>query len=274
MTASKHIKHSRRSLHISYPISLGQKFYSFFIVPVVFLVIAIVIIWVLPSARFIPLPTTLWPLLFRALGASLSRIVIAFVLSLILSVPLALLVTRNNLAERILLPLFDIIQSIPVLAFFPVVIIFFIKVNFFNGAAIFIIFLSMLWNIVFNLVGGLKIVPGDIKAAAKVFKIKGWAFVRQITLPSIFPHIVTGSLLAWAQAWNIIIVAEVLHTYIPGGTPGQDLFGIGSILVRASAGGQNSILLASILVMVFAIAFLNFFVWQKLLHYAERFRFE
>ena len=132
----------------------------------------------------------------------------------------------------------------------------------------------MLWNIVFSLVGGLNVIPADIKSAAHVFGIKGFSLIRKITLPAIVPYIITGSLLAWAQGWNIVIVAEVLHTYIPGGATSNDLFGIGSMLVNATAGGDNGVFVVAILSMILLIAFLNFFVWQKLLHYAERFKFE
>jgi NitT/TauT family transport system permease protein len=190
------------------------------------------------------------------------------------AIPLAMLVNYNAKAERILLPLFDITQSIPVLAFFPVVIFLFVKYNFFNGAAIFILFLTMMWSIVFSVVGGLTTIPEDIKDAAKIFHIRKFTYARQVLLPAIFPYIITGSLLAWAGGWNIVIVAEVLHTYIPNGVPSQDLFGIGSSLVNAIASGRNDIFLAAIVVMIITIGFLNFFVWQKLLHYGERFKFD
>jgi NitT/TauT family transport system permease protein len=107
-----------------------------------------------------------------------------------------------------------------------------------------------------------------------VFGVKGGDYVRRILLPAIVPYAITGSLLAWAQGWNIVIVAEVLHTYIPGGSPSNDLFGIGSMLVNATASGQNGIFIVAILAMVLLIGFLNFFIWQKLLHYAERYKFE
>ena len=121
---------------------------------------------------------------------------------------------------------------------------------------------------------GINIKNTDIKAAAQVFGIRGIGFVRKILLPAVVPYIVTGSLLAWAQGWNIVIVAEVLHTYIPGGSASNDLFGIGSTLVNATAKGENGVFIVAILAMVLLIALLNFFVWQKLLHYAERYKFE
>jgi NitT/TauT family transport system permease protein len=132
----------------------------------------------------------------------------------------------------------------------------------------------MLWNIVFSLVAGMKAIPRDIIWAAHVFGVKGFAYVRRVLLPAVTPSLVTGSLLAWAQGWNIIIVAEVLHTYIPNGTGADDLYGIGSVLVNAVAIGDSGTFGAAVLFLVGAIALINFFVWQRLLNHAEIYRFE
>jgi len=132
----------------------------------------------------------------------------------------------------------------------------------------------MLWNIIFSVVGGLHVIPNDIKEAAQIFQITGWKRMSKITIPAVVPHIITGSLLAWAQGWDIVIVAEVLHTYIYQGTSSQDLFGIGSVLVNSSASGQQGLFLLAIIVMVILIGILNLFVWQKLLQYSEKFKFQ
>ena len=274
MDNRKHIHHSPRHFGFSYPTSLWQRAHSAFapLAAIIVLFIVLRVFAIFPVAAG-GVPISLGTI-GAALGATFLRLCIAFLLALVFSIPLALLVSHSPLMERIFLPVFDIAQSVPVLAFFPIIIILFIHVGFIEGAAVFIIFLSMLWNIVFSLVGGMKVIPTDIKDAAHVFGIRGWNFLKRILLPATVPYLITGSLLAWAQGWNIIIVAEVLHTYIPGGTASQDLFGIGSILVRASSTGANGVFIIAILVMVGAIALLNFFVWQKLLHYAERFKFE
>lgn len=268
-----HIRHSSRHMMVSYPISFWQRIQSA-LAPII---LVIVLFLLLRSFSILPIVSTQdisAPYIGLALLATFSRLLIAYILALACSLPLAILIEKSQLAERILFPLFDVIQSIPVLAFFPIIIIFFLRFGFINGAAIFIIFLTMLFSMIFSLIGGLKVIPTDIKSAAHVFNIHGFALTRRILLPAVVPYLVTGSLLTWAEGWNIIIVAEVLHTYIPGGTCSTDLFGIGSILVNAAAAGQNTLFFAAILTMVGAITVLNFFVWQKLLHYAERFKFE
>lgn len=266
---SRHIHHIHRHPGYSYPVHLRQRIYSMLLIPLVAVIAASLILSGSSADGNVPVLT-----LVSALGVSFLRLTVAFVIALFLSLPLAVLINRSPTTERILLPTFDILQSVPVLAFFPVVIIFFVNIKFLEGAAVFIVFINMLWNLVFSLVGGLRLVPGDIKSAAQVFGIRRLAYLRQVLVPSIFPYLVTGSLLAWAEGWNMLIVAEVLHTYLPGGSSASDLFGIGSVMVHAAAQGQNGVFIAAIVIMIIAIAIMNFFVWQKLLHYAERFRFE
>jgi NitT/TauT family transport system permease protein len=270
----KQIHRYRRHVVVSYPTTLSQRLYSAFAGPIIFVALSFAILKLFPLASVHVGLVTHVSSLFTAVFATFLRLLIAYVLALVCAIPLALLINYNARAERILLPLFDITQSIPVLAFFPVVIFLFVKYGLFNGAAIFILFLTMIWSIIFSVVGGLSSIPSDIIDAAHVFHIRKSAYVRKVLLPAIFPYIITGSLLAWASGWNIVIVAEVLHTYIPNGTPNQDLFGIGSSLVNAIASGRSDLFLAAIIVMVVTIGFLNIFVWQRLLHYGERFKFD
>lgn len=209
-----------------------------------------------------------------ATSNTLFRLTIAYIFSLILSIPIVLAVTKSEKLEKIFLPVIDIIQSIPVLAFFPVVVLAFIQVNFLDGAAIFILFISMIWNIVFSMIGGIKTIPQDINDAAKIFGARGLKKIIYVTLPSVFPSIITGSFLAWGQGWNISIVAEALHAFIPNGNSSYDLFGLGSLLVNSFSQSKNSIFLAALVAMIIVITILNFFIWQKLLKLAERYKFD
>ena len=254
-----------------YPVHIRQRLYGLVAVPLLLVVLAYSIVHPAPAntGGHISIGT-----LLTALGASMVRLLIAYGFSLLLALPMAILINTNALTERILLPMFDVLQSVPVLAFFPVIIIFFVNYHFLQGAAVFVIFITMLWSLVFSLVGGLRLIPEDIKSAAKIYHIQRAAYVRKVLVPSVFPYFVTGSLLAFASGWNILIVAEVLHTYIPHGTTNDDLFGIGSIMVHAAAEGHGDLFLAAIFTLVVAIALINLFVWQRLLRYAERFRFE
>jgi len=202
------------------------------------------------------------------------RMFLAYLLSLAISVPLALLIASTPLTQRILLPVADILQSVPVLAFFPVVVVFFTAYHAFELAAVFVIFISMIWNIVFPVIGGLQTIPDDVKSASIVFHVRGIRKFWYITLPAILPFVITGSLLCWAQGWTVVIVAEVLHTYIPHGTASQDLLGLGSLLVDSNAEGHTSTFVATLVAMILLVTLMNFLVWQPLLHFAQRFRFD
>lgn len=274
MSQSKHIQHYHRHMSISYPSSLRQRVYTFLVIPGLLLVLVFVVISKFGLRGVSAQTHVTWGFFITALLVTFTRILIAYAFALFLALPLAFLISHSPRAERVLLPLFDIIQSVPVLAFFPVIILFFVHYNLYNGAAIFILLITMMWSIVFSVVGGLRGIPSDIKDAAKVFGLKGWQYTDKILLPAVVPYIVTGSLLAWAGGWNIIIVAEVLHTYIPGATSSVDLFGIGSVLVSTAASGQQGDFFMALLVLIAFVGLLNFFVWQKLLKYAERFKFE
>ena len=261
--------HHRSALY--YPVAMHEKLYSVVLRPLLVVAVVALLLLIVPHQEVgeVSFQTILF-----ATAATVARLAVAYVLAVIAAVPLSLLVTRSPAIEAFLLPLFDVIESVPILALFPVLIILFVQGGFYNGAAIAILFLTMVWSLVFTMVGGIKIIPTDILSAAKVFGIKGFSLVRKVILPSIVPQFVTGSILAVAQGWNIIIVAEVLHTYIPGGTSAQDVFGIGALLVDASARGAGMQFLACVIAMVIVIALFNFFVWQRLLNYSQRFRFD
>lgn len=269
---SNTIRHYHRHFSFSYPSSIHQRVYSLAVIPIMVLLVVFFIISKFGVLR-VGIHLTFGYIVF-ALLATFFRLFISYILALALSIPLALLVNHSPKAERVLLPIFDILQSVPILAFFPVIILFFVHYNFYNGAAIFILLVTMMWSIMFSVVGGLRVIPQDIKSAAFIFHLTRREYIHKVLLPAVFPYIVTGSLLAWAGGWNIVIVSEVLHTYIPGGNSSQDLFGIGSLLVNSSASGDQKLFFITIVCMVIFIGLLNFFIWQKLLHYAEKFKFE
>ncbi|TRZ51660.1 ABC transporter permease subunit [bacterium] len=268
------IRHYHHHYHFSYQTTKRRHLVSIIGVTAAIVTLFFLIIHFANPNNTFDINQISWADIFIASINTLTRLFVAYVFSLIFSIPLALLITSSPKVEKILLPVFDIIQSIPVLAFFPIVVVLFTTNHAFELAAIFILFMAMLWNLVFTMVGGLKAIPEDVKSAASIFNVHGLKKLLNITLPAIFPFVTTGSLLAWGQGWSIVIVAEVLHTYIPHGVITQDLLGLGSLLVDSFAQGKNSVFLAALTVMILIISFLNFVVWQRLLHFTEHFRFD
>lgn len=258
--------------HQKKPITFWGRFNLLFVLPIILILISAAVIGI--HFHAFTKTVTPWGILFGATGATLLRLFIAYIFSVVVAVPLALWTQLNPRIEGVLLPIFDVLESVPILVFFPVIVIFFIHLQLLNIAAIFVIFVSMLWTILFNVVSGFKMIPQDIFSVAHVFKIQGWRRVFEILIPAIFPSIIVGSLLAWAGGWNIIIVAEVLQTYVPSDLSVHNLFGIGSTLVSASASGDKTLFLSAVIIIIAVIMLLNLLVWQRLLKYAERFKFE
>jgi NitT/TauT family transport system permease protein len=199
---------------------------------------------------------------------------VAYFISLFIAFLLATLVTSSQSVENILLPIFDVIESVPILAFFPIIITFFIDLGYVEGASLFILIMTMMWSILFTVVSGIKLIPEDIQDAAKVFGIKKWEYYRHVLFPGVFPEMVTGSILAFASAWDVTVVAEVLHIYMRNGSMSDDLLGLGSLLVNSNASGNTQVFTISLIILILLIALVNILVWQRLLRYSEKYKFE
>jgi len=213
-------------------------------------------------------------LIANGLIQTLARLSIAYVAALCVAIPLALMVDSSPLATKICLPIYDTLQSIPYLIFLPVIVLVFTQVGFLQGATVVLLFLGMLWALVFNLITGLRVVPTEIKNAGHVFGARKFKFFWNVTLPAVTPYLITGSLLAWGAGWNLVIVAEVLHTYLPSTVAVKDVLGIGNVLVTSETTGNSFMFVSALFTIISIVVIMNFFVWQKLLSYAERFRFE
>jgi NitT/TauT family transport system permease protein len=266
-----HYSHRSRRVH---KVSLLEKLSLWLLIPIILIALSIAAIELAGAnigGDFGNVPIVYLCLAFLS---SFTRLFVAYIFSLVIGVILAILILRSHVWERVLIPVYDVLESVPVLVFFPVIILFFIHYNLLNTAAVFILILTMVWSIAFAAIGGLHVIPEDVLFVPKVFGLTKFQSLRKVILPALFPSIVTGSLLAWAAGWNILIVAEVLHTYVPASDKVGDVFGIGSVLVQASSSGNQFLFLWSIVVIVLAITLINIFVWQRLLKYAERFKFD
>jgi NitT/TauT family transport system permease protein len=129
-----------------------------------------------------------------------------------------------------------------------------------------LIILGTQWYILFNVVAGASALPGDLKEAAGIFKLRSWQRWRDFILPGIFPYYVTGALTASGGSWNASIVAEVVswgHTRL-------EAAGLGAFIAKATdAGDFPRVALGAAVMSVFVIA-LNRSVWRPLYAYAEK----
>lgn len=205
---------------------------------------------------------------------SLLRMTVAFALSLGFSIAYGCFAATSKRAERFLMPLLDILQSVPVLGFFPAATYFFIRLS--PGrlgvemAAVFLIFTSQAWNIAFGVYEAITTIPQDSLDALDSFGVRGLRKFRLLYLPACVPKLVYNSILSWAGGWYFLIACEI----ITQGPMSYPLPGLGTFLSRASDAGKPHWILLGIGFLVAIIVAMDLFMWRPLGAWAEKYRYE
>ncbi len=201
-----------------------------------------------------------------AILASAARLLAAYLISLAWTLPVAVWIGRNEKVGRWLTPVFEVVASIPATALFPLIVVLVISTTgTMDLAAILLVLTGMQWYLLFNLIAGVKSIPGDMLEAARSMGIRGPMFWRRLLLPAIFPSLITGSITAWGGGWNALIVSE----YVVYAKRTYTAFGIGSLLDQATyVTGDATMLVLTLLAMIVTITLLNRLVWRRLYNYA------
>ena len=206
---------------------------------------------------------------------SLLRMFIGLFLSIVFTFVYATAAARLPRAEKVLIPLLDILQSVPVLGFLTVTVTAFI--NLFPGsqlglefASIFAIFTAMAWNITFAFYHSLISQPRDLDEAARVMRLTKWQRFWRLDVPSGMIPLVWNGMMSFGGAWFFLAASESIsvlnHTYA--------LPGIGSYVAAAIAQSSLGHVGIAIVVMVFLVIGVNFLFWRPVVAWAERFRVE
>jgi NitT/TauT family transport system permease protein len=216
-----------------------------------------------PQVKLIPLAT-----LYSSL-----RMIIAYLISLAWTLPVALAASDSARFKRVIAPIAEIVGSLPATALFPVIVVFVIKVTGgMNLASILLILTGMQWYLMFNLLAGVNQVPEDLKEAARAFGLSRIATWRKLTIPALTPSLITGSITAWGGGWNALILSE----YFIYRNQTYQVTGLGQLLdIATYETGNGVMILLSLLSMVAVVLILNHFVWRRLYDIAaERFRID
>jgi len=211
------------------------------------------------------------------IGLTMSRLLIAYGISLVAAIGMGVLAAENKKFAAIFYPLYDIGQGVPILALFPVIFLGLNQLIGIPGIAlevtcITMLVLDMIWYMFLNVVSAVKNIPTEINEVGSLLGFKGLKRITHIVIPSILPAIVTGSILSWGTGWNTIIFAE----YLPSAT-GQQLSipGIGSLLDKAGYEYGNTVVLIFVLGVIATIVLLmEAFVWRRLLRKFEKYHVE
>ncbi|MDE1861697.1 MAG: ABC transporter permease subunit [Thaumarchaeota archaeon] len=206
---------------------------------------------------------------------SLLRMAIALVISYAFAISYGVAAARNKRAERILMPVLDILQSVPILGFFPAAIFFFIALfqHSWVGvelAAVFLIFTSQAWNLAFAVYESVSSIPADLEEAAGSFSLKGWRKFRTLYIPASVPKLIYNGILSWSTGWYYLVAAEMISI----GSQQFKLQGIGSYLADATYAGNYQGTVLGLIVLVTMILIVDLALWRPLRHYADRFRYE
>ena len=208
-------------------------------------------------------------------GYSLLRITIAYGLSLAFTLVYGYIAAYNPRAERFMIPLLDVLQSIPVLSFLPGVML--AMVALFPGrqlgveaGAILLIFTGQVWNMAFSFYASLKSIPKEMREAARVYRFSWWQRFIQMELPFAAIGLVWNSMMSVAGGWFFLMACEMFVL----GARDFRLPGLGSYLQTAASAGDTRSILWGVATMIAVIVLLDQFVWRPVIAWAEKFKVE
>ncbi len=199
---------------------------------------------------------------------SMYRMIAAYLLSLVFSLVIGIWAARSKTAEKMIIPVLDIMQSVPILGFFPVALIFFMNVlgPVLGGelSSIFLIFTSQVWNMTFGVYESVKMIPKDVEEMARFYGIDGWLRLIKITIPSTYLKLSYNSALSWSSGWFFLYASEIISV---GGAEVK-LPGLGSYLAMALTSSPPRVwdavvATATILALV---VLTHLFVWEPLIN--------
>jgi NitT/TauT family transport system permease protein len=202
--------------------------------------------------------------------STVSRIAITLVLSVVWGVSFGILAATNKWASLILTPFIDLLQSIPILGYFPMVIGFLFALGplGIELSVIVLLFTSMAWAIFFGVLGAIRGIPTNVVESSKSFGLTGWRYIRHVILPAITPALVSGANLAWCDGWFFMIAAEYIQ--YQGQVMMPPSGGLGYLLARAAYSYEDMNLAIILLVFItFIVVYFNTLTWHKLMERAS-----
>jgi NitT/TauT family transport system permease protein len=213
-----------------------------------------------------------WWAIGTALFATTLRVFSSLLLALSWTVPAGVLIAGTPALADWIRPVIQIAASVPATALFPILVLLVIDLpGGLNVAAVGLMLMGSQWYLLFNVIAGSSTIPEDLRHTAASLQLGRWEYWRRLTLPALFPHLITGSITASGGAWNASVVAE----YVEFGGRSVQITGLGASIAKATVEGNYPLLLAATLVMVLTVALINRVIWQRLYRLAEeRYRVE
>jgi NitT/TauT family transport system permease protein len=206
---------------------------------------------------------------------SLVRIGVAYALSLAFALAYGYIAASSRRAEMVMVPLLDILQSIPVLSFLPGVMLAMVAIFPHSQfgvelGSILLIFTGQVWNIAFSFYSSLKTIPRELHEAAVIYRFSRWQRFAQLDLPFSTIGLVWNSMMSVAGGWFFLMACEMFVL----GDRDFRLPGLGSFLQTAASHGNTRAILWGLAAMISVIVLLDQLVWRPIIVWADKFKFE
>jgi len=203
------------------------------------------------------------------------RMLVALVLSLIFTFTYATLAAKSRRAEVVLVPLLDILQSVPILGFISVTVVFFMslapgRVLGAEFAAVFAIFTSQAWNMAFSFYQSLRTVPVELTEASRVFRLSRWMQFWRVEVPFGMPQLIWNMMMSMSGSWFFVVAAEAISV----GDTTVTLPGVGSYIALAISQENLGAVTWAIVTMLAVILLYDQLLFRPLVAWADRFRVE
>lgn len=214
-------------------------------------------------------------LLFEYTFYSLCRGLIAYVISLAFTLVYGYWAAKDPVAERVLVPLLDILQSIPVLSFLPGLVLALVAVFPTTNiglelAAILMIFTGQAWNMTFSFYHSLLSVPPDLREVAAVYRFTWWQRLKWLELPFAAMGLVWNSMMSMAGGWFFLMINESFRL----GEKDFRLPGVGAYMSVAVDQGRYGAMAAAVVAMIAMIVLVDQLLWRPVVVWAQKFRME
>jgi NitT/TauT family transport system permease protein len=203
------------------------------------------------------------------------RMLLAIVCSIIFTFIYAALAAKSRRAEMVLIPLLDILQSVPILGFLTFTVVFFM--NLFPGrvfgaelACVFAIFTSQAWNMTFSMYQSMRNVPKDLEEASQSFHLSGWQRFWRLDVPFAMPGLIWNTMMSMSGGWFFVVASEAITV----GNTTVTLPGIGSYVALGIQKQNLPAIGYAILTMLLVIIAYDQLLFRPVVAWADKFRFE
>jgi len=203
------------------------------------------------------------------------RMLAALLASLLFTFTYATVAAKSRRAEMVLIPLLDVLQSVPVLGYLSFTVVFFVSL--FPGsilgpelAAIFAIFTAQAWNMAFSFFQALRTVPRDLDEASRSFRFSGWQRFWRLEVPFAMPGLIWNTMMSMSGGWFFVVASEAISV----GDVRIALPGIGSYVARAIEARDLHAVWYAIIAMTITILIYDQLLFRPLVAWADKFRYE